>query len=85
MWIISRTCQSMPNDKRKKLGWTLISYHLAASELDYERKSNKLVKCGVPVNKDFDPFGQQVLQSSKKPCTQTSKTYWWRKRRGKKR
>ena len=49
---------------------------MAASELDYERKSNKLVKCGVPVNKDFDPLGQQVLQSSKKPCTQTSKTYW---------
>ena len=34
------------NDKREELGWR------SAFEVYFERKSNELVKCGVPVNRE---------------------------------
>ena len=38
--------ECLNNDKREELGWR------SAFELYYRRKSNELVKCGVPVNRE---------------------------------
>ena len=46
------------NDKHEELGWG------SAFEVYCGRKSNKLVKCGVPVNREKEFNVQKVIQSS---------------------
>ena len=43
---LSEYVKYLNNDKRQKLGWR------SAFEVDYGRKSNELVKCGIPVNRE---------------------------------
>ena len=46
------------NDKREEFGWR------SAFEVYYGRKSNELVKCGVPVNREKEFSVQKVIQPS---------------------
>ena len=46
------------NDKREELGWRSVF------EVYYERKSNELVKCSVPVNREKEFNMQKVIQPS---------------------
>ena len=46
------------NDKREELGWRF------AFEVYYGRKSNEMVKCGVPVNREKEFNVQKVIQPS---------------------
>ena len=46
------------NDKLEQLGWR------SAFEVHYGRKSNELVKCGVPVNREKELNVQEVIQQS---------------------
>ena len=46
------------NDKCEELGWR------SAFEVYYGRKSNELVKCGVPVNREQEFNVKKVIQPS---------------------
>ena len=48
--------ECLNNDKREELGWR------SAFELYYRRKSNELVKCGVPVNREKEFKVQKIIQ-----------------------
>ena len=67
------------NDKREELGWR------SAFEVYYETKSNELVKCGVPANREKEFNVQKSYPAIGKCYICNSKTCWRRKRKGKKR
>lgn len=61
-WVknLQEYAKCLNNDKREELGWR------SAFEVYYGRKSNELVKCGVPINREIDTLVEPVTRPSQK-------------------